>query len=313
MPRSLTLALFAGFVGISAGNAAIWPEHLGQYERKSVSVVDLPGLPKAQLDEYGLDSVERADYGLFQVTAARFKDPTDAYAASLEPSGKGSIRVGNYLLTCQGRCPKDLAVLADSALPHVSHGSLPTLGAYLPSKHVLPGSGRYILGPVGLAANAPEIPAPAALFDFGTEAEFTRYHVSGSNLTLVIFSFPTPSVARQQLPQFQKIAGAEVKRTGPLVAVVLGSPGTAEASSKLLNDIDYQGVVAENERPPAKPLELKPETAGQMVLAILSLAGLVLGFCLLSGLAVGGTLRLLRKFGYSGAEGSFITLHLQGK
>jgi hypothetical protein len=50
-----------------------------------------------------------------------------------------------------------------------------------------------------------------------------------------------------------------------------------------------------------------------MVLAILSLAGLLLGFCLLSGLAVGGTLRLARRFGYSAAEGSLITLHLEGK
>jgi hypothetical protein len=71
--------------------------------------------------------------------------------------------------------------------------------------------------------------------------------------------------------------------------------------------------VAENEKPPVKPLELKPETAGQMVLAIISLAALVLGFCLLSGLAVGGTLRIARRFGYTAAEGSLITLHLEGK
>jgi len=68
-------------------------------------------------------------------------------------------------------------------------------------------------------------------------------------------------------------------------------------------------------RPPAdvKPLELKPETAGQMIIAIISLAALVLGFCLLSGLAVGGILRIARRFGYSAAEGSMTTLHLEGK
>jgi len=71
--------------------------------------------------------------------------------------------------------------------------------------------------------------------------------------------------------------------------------------------------VASNEPPPVKPLELKPQSAGQMVLAILSLAGLLLAFCLLSGLAVGGTLRIARRFGYQGAEGSMITLHLEGK
>ena len=98
-----------------------------------------------------------------------------------------------------------------------------------------------------------------------------------------------------------------------MLAVVLGSAASAAASAKLLDDVNYQGVVAENEHPPVKPLELKPESAGKMVLAILSLAGLLLVFCLLSGLAVGGTLRLARRFGYSGAEGSLITLHLEGK
>jgi len=77
--------------------------------------------------------------------------------------------------------------------------------------------------------------------------------------------------------------------------------------------VNYEAIVATNERPPEKPLELKPESAGKMVLAILSLAGLLLAFCLLSGLAVGGALRLARRFGYSAAEGSLITLHLEGK
>jgi hypothetical protein len=117
-------------------------------------------------------------------------------------------------------------------------------------------------------------------------------------------------MARGQLQAFQNIAGATAKRTGPLVVVAIGP---SAPSAKLVNDINYLSVVAENEKPPEKPLELKPESAGKMVLAILSLAGLLLAFCLLSGLAVGGTLRLLRRFGYSAAEGSLTTLHLEGK
>ena len=148
------------------------------------------------------------------------------------------------------------------------------------------------------------------LFDFGTEGEIARYRTPAGPVTLAIFSFPLPSMARQQLPEFQKIAGATAKRTGPLVAVAIGP---SAAAAKLLDTVNYQGVVAENEKPPDKPLELKPQSAGQMVLAILSLAGLLLVFCLLSGIAVGGSLRLARRFGYSGAEGSMTTLHLEGK
>ncbi len=296
MPRSLILAaIFA-----SSAFAAMWPDQLGPSQRKSAAAVDAP----AGLAETGLEAAERADYGAFQVTAWRFKDTTGAYAASLELSG---VRVGNYLVQCEGKCPKDLPQLADAALPHVLHTSVPTLNTYLPPKGLVPRSERYILGPLGLKADAPEIQASAVNFDFGTEGEIARYR---NGVLLAVFSFPTPSMARQQLPEFQKIAGATAKRTGPFVAVAMGPPA---AAAKLLDSINYQGVVAENEKPPVKPLELKPETAGQMILAIFMLAGLLLGFCLLSGLAVGGTLRLARRFGYSAAEGSLITLHLEGK
>jgi len=306
MPRSLILAALF----VSSACAAIWPEHLGEYQRTSATA----GSAGSQWDEYGVEGVERANYGSFEVTASRFKDTTGAYAASLEPANKGAIRVGNYLVTCdQGKCPKNLAELADAGLPHVSHGSLPTLGAYFPAKNQLPRSDRYILGPVGLTADAPEIPAHAALFDFGTEAELVRYRTPAGPVSLIVFSFATPSLARQQLPEFQKIAGAAIKRTGPIIAVALGPAATAEAAAKLIENINYQGVVATNEQPPVKPLELKPEAAGQMVLSILSLAGILLGFCLLSGLAVGGILRFARRFGYSAAEGSMTTLHLEGK
>ncbi len=299
MPRSLILAV----VFASSACAAIWPDKLGDYQRQSAAPLTQPQGP-----EYGLEAAEHADYGSFQVTASRFRDTTGAYAAALDsPAG---FRVGNYLVTCQGKCPKNLPQLADASLPQVSHTSVPTLETYLPSKGLLAHSERYILGQDGLKAAAPEIPASAVNFDFGTEGQIARYRTPAGPITLAIFSFPLPSMARQQLPEFQKIPGATAKRTGPLIALAIGP---SAASAKLLETINYQGVVAENEKPPVKPLELKPETAGQMILAIISLAALVLGFCLLSGLLVGGTLRIARRFGYSGAEGSFIELHLEGK
>jgi len=49
------------------------------------------------------------------------------------------------------------------------------------------------------------------------------------------------------------------------------------------------------------------------VLAIFTLAGIVLGFCLLSGLAFGGLRILLRRFGHSDAESPMISLHLTDK
>jgi hypothetical protein len=303
MPRSLIFAI----VLVSSVYGGVWPPKLGEFQLKSASVPTAPPAGQVQVAEYGFESVELADYGPFQVTAWRFKDTTGAYAASLQPSG---VRVGNYVVRCEGKCPKDLAQLADASLPHVSHGSIPTLSTYFPAKGLLPRTERYILGPLGLKADAPDIPAAAVNFDFGTEGEIAHYRTPAGPVMLAVFSFPLPSMARQQLPQFEKITGVAAKRTGPLVAVAIGP---SAASAKLLDTISYQGVVAENEKPPEKPLELKPESAGKMVLAILSLAGLLLAFCLLSGLAVGAILRFARRFGYSAAEGSLITLHLEGK
>jgi hypothetical protein len=299
MPRSLIIAV----AFVSSACAAILPDRLGDYQRKSVSPV-ASGDKSAEFNEDGLEAAETDDYGAFQVTVARFKDVTGAYAAAL-----GALvfrRVGNYLVDCN--CPKSVEHLVDSSLPNVSQGSTPTLGAYFPPTGLIPRSKRYILGPEGLRGYL--IPASVVDFDLGTEGEIAQYRSPSGTLILAVFEFPTPSLARQQLPQFEKITGATAKRTGPLIAVSIGSPA---ASAKLLSGIDYQAVVAMNEKPPDKPLELKPESAGKMVLSIFSLAGLLLVFCLLSGLAVGGILRLARKFGYSAAEGSMTTLHLEGK
>jgi hypothetical protein len=303
MPRSLILAALF----VSSACAAILPDKLGGESRKSADVVNPPAAEQAELNEYGLETAERAGYGPFHVTAWRFKDPTGAYAGSLLLKG---VRVGNYVVACEGKCPKNLAALADAALPNVSHASIPILSSYLPPKGLISSSERYILGTASLAAAAPEIPASALKFDFSTEGQIAKYKTPGGTTLLGVFSFATPSLARQQLPEFQKITGATAKRTGPLIAVAIGPPA---AATKLLSTVSYQGVVEENEKPPDKPLELKPQTAGQMILSVMTLAGLLLAFCLLSGLAVGGTLRLARRFGYSGAEGSMITLHIEGK
>src|SRR5271170_579649 len=104
MPRSLVLAV----VFASSACAAIWPEQMGQYHRKSAARFFLVPDP-----EHGLETGESADYGAFEATALRYKDTTGAYAAALDtPTG---FRVGNYLVTCQGKCPKDLPQLADAS------------------------------------------------------------------------------------------------------------------------------------------------------------------------------------------------------
>ena len=301
MPRSLILAILLA----SSAGAAIWPEHLGTYDRRSVEASQVP------TDENGREASEQADYGRFRVSATLYKDSTGAYAAWLEAEEK-PLQVGNYVISCSGNCPKNLAELAE-ALPRISHAPLPALGSYFPTRNLMLHSQRYILGPAGLAQNAPQIPESAVAFQFGTEGEIARYRVlrnePKSEALVAIFSYPTPQIARQQASAFEKIAGAAVKRTGPLVAVVLGAPDQA-AADRLLGQINYEASVTINE---PMPLVLRPETAAQMLLSIITLAGIVLAFCLASGLLFGGFRVIARRFGYTDASTAMTTLHLSDK
>ena len=286
----------------------MWPDKLGGYERKSASELTAQA-PLA--DEYGWDAAEQADYGGFQVTATRFKDTTGAYAASLE---NPSQRVGNYLVRCSGNCPKDLADLAGKGLPHVSHTPVPILGSYFPQLGLIGGSERYVMGPEGLQKYLPQISSGAVRLELGSEGQLAHYRLGKSEATLAIFSYPTLEMARDQAPVYERIPGVAVKRTGALVALVAPVAGTSAVdpaeAKKLLSGVNYQGSVSWNE---PLPLVIKPQTAAQMILGILTLAGIVLGFCLVSGLIFAAVRVTARKFGYSGAEGSMTTLHLGGK
>ena len=288
---------------IASASAAIWPDHLGKYERKSVT-----SAPAPSLDENGEDQAEQASYGSYTVTAQRYKDSTGAYAAALEMHGT-PIQVGNYLITCKGNCPKNLASLV-ADLPKMSHAALPTLRNYLPPKNIVPHSERYILGPAGLAAAAPQIAAAAVNFDFAPEGAIARYRIPGGEATLAVFSYPNMQMARQQAAVLGKLPDAAVKRTGPLVALVI-APGGQAAASQLLGEIEYKAAISSDDQ--QLPLIIRPQTAAQMVLGILALAGIVLGFCLISGVAYGAFRVVSRRFGYSDATAAFTSLDLGDK
>ncbi len=255
------------------------------------------------LDELGLQSSQTTDRGAYKVTALKFKDPTGAYAATL--SLKGAKQLGNYVLTCEGKCPTDFSV----PLASVSGTPLPILRTYLPERGQIPGSERYVVGPVGLSQASPQVTPDAAAFQFGTEAALARYHSGKNEATLAIFYYLTPQMARQQLPAFRNLAGAVAKRSGPMIGVVLNAPDEKSADA-LLKDIEYQASMSWDQQP---PLTIRPQTAAQIVLGGFELAGFILVFCLLSGLTYGGYRVLRRKFGPINADDSLTVLGLGGK
>jgi hypothetical protein len=318
----LCLALLPAFL-----NAAVWPDQFGAFTKASSKPVELAG--KNVWNEYGLEETEQAEYSSgavrFTAVAFRFRDSTGALAAfqwqtppGATPSTLGRYAVAtpqaalvafhNYLFRFDGREPK-VAEMGPMlmALPRVDQSPLPSLPDFLPSENLISGSRRYVVGPASLEAFEPRIQPSLAAFHIGTEAQLAKYRTQGGELALAIFSFPTPDFARERTAEISKLPGAMVKRSGPLVAVIL-SPSNPDAAERLLSRVNYQATVSWSQYAPARP-----ENIGDLILGIFTLAGVTLLFCLMAGLSYGG-IRVVRRryFKRWAPDETMITLNISG-
>lgn len=310
-------------------SAAIWPDALGPFHRVSAKVF-VAQSDQALWDEYALREGETAAYEgdgqKFTATAWRFQDPTGALGAFewLRPADSkpsplarlaaetpaGSILThGNYVLRFDGYHPAApfLTTLVEG-LKQVDNSALPALIDYLPSQDRVPNSERYVEGPAALQKFDPGIPPSTAAFHLSAEAQVGSFRGSspgpGGDLKLAIFSYPTPQIAMQQTGQFQQIAGAMVKRSGPLVAVIL-SPPNPDAAEKILSLIRYQAAITLNER-----VSTRRDNIGDLVINAFILIGILLSFSLVGGLAFGSVRAFLRRGGRGEAADAMIVLHL---
>lgn len=324
MLRSLTAASGIAFLVSTVGaraQSALWPEQFGQYQKVSSRATALTDRPV--WEEYGLQQAEEADYSSgtdkFRARAYRMKDPTGAMAAfqwqrppGAQPSKLANLAVettdgamlayGNYLFEFRGYKPQatELAALFDR-LPRLDQSALPTLPGYLPSKDLVANSERYVTGPESLAKFAPGIPPSVAAFHLGAEAQLGRYHTGRADMELAIFSYPTPQLARERTEAFRKLAGAMVKRAGPLVAVVL-APKDPDAAERLLSAVRYEAELTLSQYVPTRR-----DLWWDLLLNIFLLIGILLIFCAIAGLAVAGW-RIRRPAGEP-----MIMLHLEDR
>lgn len=313
---------------VVAALGGIWPDQVGEFKRAAAAPVTVTD--RALWDEYGLDQAERATYEAgakkFIGTAWRLKDSTGAFAAfqwqrppdarpsklselAVETPSAAVIAYGNYLLRFEGWTPQvtDLGALIDR-LPKLEKSALPTLSGYLPVQGLLPNSERYILGPTSLERFHPGIPPSVAAFHMGAEGQMGRFRFGAAEMDLLIFSYPTPHIARDQLAAFQKLPGAMPKRAGPLVALIL-SPPNADAAERLLALVRYKADVTLSEYVPTRR-----DNLGDLILNIFILTGILLVFCAVAGLAYGGALAALRRLrGGSAADEPMIMLHLEDR
>jgi len=304
--------------------AGVWPDNFGAFHRTAVQPVQLSDRPL--WDEFGLQQAEQAQYesGDKKLTAAayRFQDSTGALGAfewqrpaGSKPSVLGKLAAvtadsvilahGNYLLVFQGYKPTvaEISGLVPS-LPRLEQSPLPPLSGYLPVEKLVTNSERYVLGPVGLEKFNPGIPPSTAAFHLGAEAQLAVFKTRSGSLTLAIFSYPTPQIARERLVDFQRISGAVAKRTGPLVAVI-APPANPDDAERLLALVRYEPTITWNERVPTRK-----DNIGNLVINAFQLTGILLVFCAIAGLSYGGLRAILRRGTGAGGGEAMITLHL---
>ena len=305
--------------------APILPDTIGDWKKGPVAAAPVPDRKVWQ--EYGLQASEKAPYAdgarQYTISAYRFTDATGAFAAFEEVrpdnskpipvSGLGAanatdeaVAVGNYLFVFIGYRPKpeELNHIVGT-VPLYAQSPLPSLPRYMPAGPQ-PNSERYILGPDSLAQFAPSIPPSTAAFHFNAEGELAKYGTPGKEVTLALFTYPTMEMARDRIVHFQQVPGTMVKRSGPLVAVVLKASNPDDAE-RLLSRIRYQAEVTVPEHVPTQK-----DNPANLFLNIFILCLVLAGFCLVSGLVVGGLRILLRRSGASGDGDNMISLHLSG-
>jgi hypothetical protein len=322
----LSAALIAVSLIALPSFAAILPDQLGTAAKTGTAQLFPPAADRPLYDEYGFEAGEQAIYGPLTVAAWRFKDSTEALAAYeyLRPADAKSSKLdklaaqashgaivahGNYVFQFTGRVPTSQELVAIyQGLPKLDQAALPVISTYLPSDGLIANSERYITGPVSLEKFDSAIPPSTAAFHMSAEAQYARYHSKNGDMNLAIFNYPTPSAARERAEAFQKIPGAIAKRTGSLVAVTI-QPPDADAAERLLAKVNYQASITWNEKTETQVAQ----GFARGLLNIFEFAGLMVLFCLVSGVGFALIRVSWQRFGNKNADEAMITLHLQGK
>jgi hypothetical protein len=199
-------------------------------------------------------------------------------------------------------------------LPAGNKSLTPPILASLPQKDMDGQSTHYSLGPAGYAgpvAANPEGVLPPSLvgFDRGAEAATASYKLSSGPATLTIINYPTPQMAEAQekvIAAYIKAGNSpqhpftkplqdsnptaiEVRRSGPLVAVVSGDP-IADDAHKLLQSVHYEANIS------ALPGQQNNEIqkTARLIVAIITLVVVMFVAAVLLALFLGGGRALYR-------------------
>jgi hypothetical protein len=327
----------------------VLPSNVGTWTA-SGSTTQVPALQIEQLAndranilrEYGITSGERREYASgddkITVTLYRMVDPSAAFGAftffrdpdmalpapimaasyAAGKRGRELLVVGNLVLDVNAgkaqMAPADLNALAKSVATQADRRPYPPVATFLPHEGLIPGSERYVLGPLALAQVFPAGPANQADWaGFGSSAEAVvgRYRLSdkpsGGQRTgegvLLLILYPTQQLAADRYNELGKSFALNVDpelakgkpavfgtRSSALIALLSGVQ-SREKAAELLNQVHYTSEVTWNE--PTHNFS-DPSISNIVVGAIVDTGGIML-LALAASLGFGG-FRLLAKF-----------------
>lgn len=295
------------------------------------------------LREYGITSGERRDYtsgnDTITVTLYRMVDPSAAFgaftffrdpdmalpapitAASYAAGKRGHelLVVGNLMIDVNAgnvqMAAADLNALAKSLAAQADRRPYPPIATFLPRDGLIPGSERYVLGPLALAQAFPAAPANQtdwAGFGSSAEAVVGRYRLSdkpsgtqrsAADGLLLLILYPTQQLAADRYNELGKSFALNVDpelakgkpavfgtRSSALIALLSGVE-SREAAAGLLNQVHYSSEVTWNE----PTHNFTDPTISNIVVGAIVDTGAIMLLALAASIGFGG-FRLLAKF-----------------
>jgi hypothetical protein len=192
---------------------------------------------------------------------------------------------------------------AQLTVPEGNKAIAPPVLANLPKDSLDGQTMHYALGPAGYAGAGGVLPPDLVGFDRGAETVTAGYSLRSGPATLTIVDYPTPQMAAAQEKRIRDYikagnqkqnpwpkpladsdtASLEVRRSGPLVALVSGD-AVPDESHKLLAAVYFTAEVISV----PQPMQSEVSKTGSLLLGIASLVIIVGSAAVLLGFFLGG-------------------------
>jgi len=159
----------------------------------------------------------------------------------------------------------------------------------LPPQGLIPGSLKYVLGPVAMQKAVPSFPADLVGFQQGAELQAADYPHNGRPLTLIFISYPTSAIARSRYGAMVQSLGINQKSgAGALYGKLKGSyvllvqnAQSKEIASRLMDRMTIEQEISWDQPPPGKPITVQ---ILHVLLGNILLIALLVGMAVLVGI-----------------------------